>query len=164
MLRHLTGLVLVSWLMLAGCTAPGGRVPASSAIPPGGHPSLWPVSCKQDPITDMRTCTTYHRSLYVTLIRQHELTLASVSIVHGELSHPGRLHWVRIDTWPPHSTSEDALWTGKAAENIIAELLQGTTASTRLIVWPYGTAIDETLSLSGFPQAWRQLQEASKQP
>ncbi len=127
-------------------------------------PKPWQLECSLDAIRDTKTCTMQRGSLYVRLIRHKKLVRPRVSIINGHDAYPGHENILRVDTLPIHTVETDTFWSGPQAQSIINQLLQGHTARTRLIAWPYGNPIDDEIPLDGFSSSLAQLHHAIREP
>jgi hypothetical protein len=149
--------------MILGCLLPSlGHTQIVAAVPIA--PGPWQGLCKFDAIEDTKECHISRGPLSVHLYRGRSPLKAIVIIAHSDGSYPGDTHAIRVDQHKPHRNSDGPSWSNEQALRIIAEMKTGQLVRTRYFAWPYGNALDDTISLDGFGAAFQQLQQAVREP
>ena len=114
----------------------------------------WRITCKNDPIHDIRTCDGIKGELMVILQRSGRL---NIDLVGRDDPYPGSYVYVRVDQRKPHKSGEGG-WVNADAWRIVDELKTGKTAITRYTNWPHNRLIDTEINLDGFKEMMQALQ------
>ncbi len=109
----------------------------------------WLVACKQDHITDEKSCFISKFDLMVLKTSKHGMGL-SVTKEPEKLSF-AKHHYIRIDKNPPFKTN--SVFWGQTALNIIHQMQKGNMAYTRFYDW--SDSYEESISLYGFSAAYQ---------
>jgi hypothetical protein len=118
----------------------------------------WKITCKNDPIHDIRTCHGIKGDLIVLLQRSGRL---NIDVVGSDDQYPGSHVYVRVDRRKPHSAGEGG-WSNADAWRIVDELKTGKIAITRYTNWPHNRLIDTEISLDGFNEMMQTLQRRAQ--
>lgn len=109
----------------------------------------WSVACKQDHITDEKSCFISKFDLMIIRTSKYGVGL-SVTKEPEKLSF-AKYHYIRIDKNPPFKT-KSVFW-GQPAVNIINQMQKGSMAYTRFYDW--SDSYEESISLYGFSAAYQ---------
>jgi hypothetical protein len=143
-----------------GPVTPEAPAPVSlSAVPaPDSAPALhgWTWTCRTDPISNAWTCGASQADLHVAIVGYARKPL--VWIADDRQRMPGSLSSLRLDEDTAYQTRQ--MWTGASAHTIITRMLTAQVAHTRYAAWPSDQGVDGTVSLAGFAEVWRALQQA----
>lgn len=133
-----------------------------SGLPNGdlSRESNWSTSCKKDSMNDKKSCFLYKKGLWVWLYQGE-----GVKVSIGGDHYPGTSATIRIDSKPSikSPSSNEGVFTSSQSKQIIRQLIEGNSVSTRYVNWPYHTSADESFELSGFNETYKYIQWAIKQ-
>jgi len=129
------------------------------AVPALASPNAlhgWTWTCRTDPINNAWTCGAWQADLHVAIVGYARRAL--VWVAEDRQRVPGSLSSLSLDGNAAYQTRQ--MWTGASAHTIITRMLTAQVAHTRYTAWPSDQGVDGQVSLAGFAEVWRALQQA----
>lgn len=119
----------------------------SIANPAGDILNGWSIDCQKDAMNDRRDCSLTSHEARIFISYDFGASPRWVCLLGHDF--PGRTGEIRVDKSRSQRTDTDGCVTG----TYVAEMVKGTTVTTRLVKWPYDYSNDGTGSLQGLPSA-----------
>jgi hypothetical protein len=119
-----------------------------------GTESDWTFRCKQDEITDKKSCVLEpdHAGSGFAVIYDGSSNARRLFIRGQGKAFPGSLVSVRVDSRPAHGTAESTPFSLASSKVILLEMSSGSTIRTRFWDWPYNTPQDNRADLGNFKE------------
>lgn len=131
-------------------------LPAVPALASPNSLHGWTWTCHTDPIHNAWTCGAWQADLHVAIVGYARRSL--VWVAEDRQRIPGSLSSLSLDGNTVYQTRQ--MWTGASAHTIITRMLTAQVAHTRYTAWPSDQGVDGEVSLAGFAEVWRALQQA----
>lgn len=117
----------------------------------GDTSKSWRVKCIKDKITDKKSCAV--TKFAFSILYNGKNTIATVDNDFDKLNYHEK-QYIRIDDNKALSTS--MFFEGKALDSLVNQMKSGELAYTRFYEWD-GEKYEETLSLTGFSEAYKYM-------
>ncbi|EKT61317.1 hypothetical protein [Providencia sneebia] len=111
----------------------------------------WLTACKTDAMTDEYTCAIMKDDLVIIKSKD------GYKVVVGTKHFPGKTALIRLDKNKPTESSEKGQYSHQQSAQLINDMANAKTVTTRFIQWPYEKYVDSTMDMTNFNVAKKVL-------
>lgn len=111
----------------------------------------WLTACKTDAMTDEYTCAIMKDDLVIIKSKD------GYKVVVGTKHFPGKTALIRLDKNKPIESNEKGQYSHQQSAQLINDMANAKTVTTRFIQWPYEKYVDSTMDMTNFNVAKKVL-------
>lgn len=111
----------------------------------------WHTACKADAMTDEHTCAIMKDNLVIIKSKDGYQTII------GSKHFPNTTALIRIDKNKPIESGEKGQYSHQQSAQLINDMANAKTVTTRFIQWPYEKYVDSTMDMTNFNVAKKVL-------
>jgi hypothetical protein len=134
---------------------------ADNSYQPDDFKTNWIVSCTNNRIDDVKSCSMFFKGLFLLVTDRNEVRI-DIHNTRAKL-YPGSEKAIRINNEPPFRADKGNAFDFKTSVMIVERLKTNPTVIVRHHTWPGNDRIDETFQVFGFPETYTYLQWAARQ-